>query len=452
MPRLPIGRAAALAAAWVLSAGAATAAPAFDVLGYEVELRPDLVTGEVEGRETVRLRSRVDGLASLDFSAGALRLEDVRIDGIPAAAPVQADGRLTLALPQALRRGRTATLSFAFSGRPRRGLVATDRVLHTSYFTCDWMVCDQEAPGDMAALDLTLDLPAGAQAVATGRPRGVRARGDRRLHRFTLERPSAPFVFGWAAGEFTAAVLPGAGPELLVLSDAASEPELARIFQDARAMIDFFEEKAGVAFPFDRYVQVVTAGSSAQEAAGLSFLGLSDVRPILTDPEEDWAIAHELAHQWWGVLVACEDLSHFWLNEGLATFMTAAWKEHRWGRSRYDREMALARARWDRARAQGFDRPLNYAGTYPNLSARRAIAYSKAALFIDALRTEMGEAAFWRGLAAYTRRHAGRTANSADFQAAMEAAAGRSLAASFGAWVYDQPPPGAAGAGRSPVG
>ena len=37
---------------------------------------------------------------------------------------------------------------------------------------------------------------------------------------------------------------------------------------------------------------------------------------MLTTPEEDWAIAHELAHQWWGDLVTCADWTHFWLNQG----------------------------------------------------------------------------------------------------------------------------------------
>jgi aminopeptidase N len=34
----------------------------------------------------------------------------------------------------------------------------------------------------------------------------------------------------------------------------------------------------------------------------MNFLVLGDdvLAPMLTTPEEDWAIAHELAHQWWG--------------------------------------------------------------------------------------------------------------------------------------------------------
>jgi aminopeptidase N len=67
---------------------------------------------------------------------------------------------------------------------------------------------------------------------------------------------------------------------------------------------------------------------------------------------------------------------------------------------------------------------------------RRAIQYSKGALFMDALRRELGEEAFWKGLQAYARRHAGGTVTSADLQRAFESAGDRSLAALFDRWVY----------------
>lgn len=53
---------------------------------------------------------------------------------------------------------------------------------------------------------------------------------------------------------------------------------------------------------------------------------------MLEDPGADWVIIHELSHQWWGNLVTCRTWKDFWLNEGMAVFMTAAWKEHRFGR------------------------------------------------------------------------------------------------------------------------
>ena len=157
---------------------------------------------------------------------------------------------------------------------------------------------------------------------------------------------------------------------------------------------------------------------------------------MLSDPTEDWAIAHELSHQWWGNAVTCADWSEFWLNEGFATFMTAAWKEHRWGRAAYDREMAIAKKRWYASAVAGFDKPLAWKGQYPSLKVRRGIQYSKGALFLDALRRELGETAFWKGVRLYTRAHLGGTVTSRDLQRAMEKASGQRLQPLFDRWVY----------------
>jgi len=177
-------------------------------------------------------------------------------------------------------------------------------------------------------------------------------------------------------------------------------------------------------------------GGVAQEAAAFSLIGDDVIAPVIADPQEDWAIAHELAHQWWGNLVTCADWNEFWLNEGVTTFMVAAWKEHRWGRESYDRELKLARQRADAAARAVTDVRLTFPGPFPSLAVRRGIQYSKGALFVDRLRQDLGEDAFWRGLRAYTREHAGSTVTSRDFQRAFERASGRDLQSLFREWVY----------------
>jgi len=95
-------------------------------------------------------------------------------------------------------------------------------------------------------------------------------------------------------------------------------------------MLDFFVEKAGRPLPRAFYRQVVVDGDAAQEMSSFSVLGRDQLDARLTDPTEDWLIAHEMAHQFWGNLVTCGDWSHFWLDEGLTVFMVAAYKERRW--------------------------------------------------------------------------------------------------------------------------
>ena len=84
---------------------------------------------------------------------------------------------------------------------------------------------------------------------------------------------------------------------------------------------------------------------------------------MFQSPAEDWLIVHELAHQWWGNSIICKDWSHFWLNEGITSFMVAAYKEKRWGRSYYEHELKLARNRYQFAVDNNFDVPLSILGS-----------------------------------------------------------------------------------------
>ncbi len=70
-------------------------------------------------------------------------------------------------------------------------------------------------------------------------------------------------------------------------------------------MVDFYEAKAGVKLPEQRYTQVLVARNGDQEDASLSMIETGSVEPTASDPHPDGMIAHELAHQWWGNLVTC---------------------------------------------------------------------------------------------------------------------------------------------------
>jgi aminopeptidase N len=293
------------------------------------------------------------------------------------------------------------------------------------------MFCAQDRPGDKATLSLALTLPRGMTSIGSGRLSRSRA-GTGERHLWREDRPYSSYLFGFAAGRFATFTPSG---RALHASAVVGADDLERLFPDTDAMLRFFEERAGVALPHRTYAQLLVAGDEAQEAAAFSVLGAETMAPVLDGPDADWAPAHELAHQWWGNLVTCASWDDFWLNEGITVFMTAAWKERRWGRAAYERELQTARDRLAVAREAGFDGPLNFAGRYPSLRIRRAVQYSKGALFMDRLRTALGDEAFWAALRSYTRAHAGGTVTSADFRRAFEASSGRDLAGVFAGWV-----------------
>ncbi len=303
-----------------------------------------------------------------------------------------------------------------------------NRYVYTAFHTCQWMPC---ASGDLLRASVAIDLvlPTDDRAVASGQ--AIDASG----HRGRQRQPYPLYTLGFAAVRFDEWRDP-AEPRLRALGAATDAAGLHARFKQSARVLAFFETKAGVALPQRVYTQVLVPGGAAQEMSSFAVIGHEMLDPILEMPDEDWVIAHEMAHQRWGSLVACASWSEFWLNEGITVFMTAAWKQSRWCEAAYQRELDIARQRWQRAKDAGFDKPLTWPGNYPRLSLRRAVQYSKGALFIEALRTELGEPAFWDVLARYTHDNAGRAVRSFDLQAAIEASADRSLQPLFDRWVY----------------
>jgi aminopeptidase N len=425
-PTTPLARACAAALACLVPC----AAQALVADHYELEVRPDFATQRIAGHARIRLKAEPRAASTstaIDLPAPNLQITNPRLDGREVVIE-KTPGGWRIALTETQANAAEAWLELDYEAPAAEGLLFGDRYVHTAFHTCQWMPC---AGGDLTRATVAIDLvlPPGDKAVASGET--VDASG----WRWRQAQPYPLYTLGFAAGRFDEWRDP-AEPRLRALGAATDAVGLRARFKESARVLAFFEAKAGVALPPSVYTQVLVPGGAAQEMSSFAVIGHDTLDPIVETPDEDWVIAHEMAHQWWGNLVTCASWSEFWLNEGITVFMTAAWKQSRWGEAEYQRELDLARQRWQRAKDAGFDKPLAWPGEYPSLRWRRAVQYSKGALFIAALRDDLGEAVFWAGLARYTRDNAGRAVRSSDLQAAMEASAGRSLQPLFDRWVF----------------
>jgi aminopeptidase N len=401
-------------------------------VAYEVELSIDFAEGTVEGVETVVLR----GGGSVDLAAAELTVREVSLEGT-ALTFEQAEGRVRFAVPES--DGETR-VRLRYSGKPTKGLRISAEQAFTAFHTNHWMVCDID-PAAKATLQLAVIVPKGLTAVGSGKPAGRDVLEDGRVRfRFALERPHSTYLFGFAVAAFAEATAERGAVALRYLGTPFSAEELQRIFRQTPAMLAFFEEKSGVPLPAARYTQVLIPNGPAQEMAELSVMSERYGRSYLDDPREDFLVAHELAHQWWGNLVTCRTWSDFWLNEGMATFMVAAWKERFWGRDEYDRELGMARQRYENALANGQGRPLVHTKWKTAEEMGGPVTYSRGALVLHLLRRQLGETAFWNGIREFTRAHAGGSVDSNDLRVALEKASGQDLRTFFAQWVTGEMP------------
>ena len=378
---------------------------------YELILRPDYAMQVLEGHARIQLKTDGEPGEAVEIASPNLQIARVTVDGHAVPFEKTATGwRIGLS-------AASTWLELDYRAPAAEGLVFGEQYVYTAFHTCQWMPC-VGADLTRATVAIGLDLPAGQRSVASG--------GARAYPLYTL---------GFAAGRFSETIDPH-DVRLRYLGVTDDDAALRARFKDSARVLAFLEDKAGVPLPPPVYAQVLVPGAAAQEASTFSVIGQRWLDGIVDAPEDDWAIVHEMAHQWWGNLVTCANWNEFWLNEGIVVFMTAAWNQQRWGEAGYRREIDGARERWQRAKDAGFDKPLSWPGEYPNLRTRRDIQYGKGAVFMHMLREEIGERAFWDGLRRYTQDNAGRGVQSRDLQMAMEATASHSLQALFDRWVY----------------
>ena len=243
------------------------------------------------------------------------------------------------------------------------------------------------------------------------------------------------YLYGFAAGPFARVQFDANGIHHEWLGDGFDDAQLRHIFADTPAMLAFFADKAGVAYPHRTYSQALVADTVGQELAGMAVVSEVYGREVLDDETREGLIAHEAAHQWWGNGVTNLDWRQFWLNEGITSFMAAAWMQHRFGDATYDAQVERWRVRVEKLRADGKDKPLVFPDWNKPGSDDRAVVYTKGAYAMHLLRVQLGEDAFWRGLRDYTRTHFGKSVTTADLQAAMERSSGRDLSAFFREWA-----------------
>jgi aminopeptidase N len=397
---------------------------------------------------------RVDPSAtSFDLDAVGFDLGPVEVDGVP--VHVRYDGRaLSVPLGQKAR----AHVKIAYAAVPRRGLYFIEPDEHYPLRPRQvWSQCQEEdarywipchdSPHLKMTTELTARVPNGWAALSNGvlvasdKP----ADGDWTFH-WKMEAPHPSYLMTLAAGEFDEVgeevVLEGRVVPLTYLVPKGRVADVPRTFGHTKAMVEHFSEITGVAYPWNKYAQIVVAdfifgGMENTTATTMYEHILLDERAAI-DVSADDLVAHELAHQWFGDFVTCRAWYEGWLNEGFATYFEHVWREKNLGADEYsyglkadfDAYAVEARTRYRRPIVcQDYDAPLDLFDRH---------LYEKAGLVLHALRAELGDALFWRGVNAYLKEHAHGVVETRDLQRSLERVSGRSLGRFFEQWI-DKP-------------
>jgi aminopeptidase N len=423
---------------------------AIDHLALDVAL--DVPKKSIRATALVDVR-RVDPVAEeLALDAVGFEVQRVTLDG--KAGPWRYDGRtLFVSIDPARDKGRIAV---TYRASPRRGLYFLEPDEHyPSRPRQVWSQCQEEdarhwlpchdSPHLKMTTELTARVPNGWYALSNGElvSSDKPANGDAAFH-WKMTEPHASYLLTLVAGDFAEitdkARVGDRDLPVSYLVPKGREEDGKRTFSRTPEMIRHFSDVTGVPYPWNKYAQVVVSdfifgGMENTTATTLYEHILLDERAVV-DVSSDDLVAHELAHQWFGDFVTCRAWYEAWLNEGFATFFEHVWREKHLGADEYafglKSDLAAyaseAHGRYRRpVVCQDYDAPLDLFDRH---------LYEKGGLVLHALRVELGDTLFWRGVKAFLEGHARGVVETRDLQRAMEDVSGRSLGRFFEQWLY----------------
>jgi len=177
--------------------------------------------------------------------------------------------------------------------------------------------------------------------------------------------------------------------------------------------------------------------STPTQALGIEYPGMIAITEWIIAPDNYYleaTIVHEVGHQWFYNLVGNDQLDDPWLDESLAQFVTLQYYQDEYGEGGYQGFRQSLDGQWtDVNRA---DIPVGLPVRAYSDVEYGAIVYGRGALFFEALREQIGEAAFDAFLKDYTESNAWEIATPEELQSIAEQQCGCDLALLFDEWIY----------------
>lgn len=249
--------------------------------------------------------------------------------------------------------------------------------------------------------------------------------------------PHAPYLFMMAVGEF--AIVEDSWKNIPVnyYVEEKYKPYAKDIYANTPEMLQFFSDKLGYEYPWDKYHQIVVRDyvSGAMENTGAVIFGdfiQGDDRFLVDNSGED-IVAHEMFHHWFGDLVTCESWANLPLNESFATYGEYLWNEHKYGKNQADLHIDGDLATY---LSQGKNNPKTLIRfDYKNeMEMFDSHSYQKGGRVLNMLRNYLGDDAFFSGLKHYLHSNEFQTVEIHQLRLAFEKVSGEDLNWFFNQW------------------
>ncbi|MBI4249015.1 MAG: HEAT repeat domain-containing protein [Elusimicrobia bacterium] len=416
-----------------------------DVLHLRLDLAVDMRAKKLEGTATTLVRFFRGGLREIDFNAVDMRIAGVWDESGAKLSHRHDKKMIHIRMRRPSRAGETASFKIQYQVlNPELGAHFVEGgQMWTQGQPEDaryWFPC-HDSPQVKATSEVIAAVPDGYTAVSNGvliDMRRDKARGTSIFH-WKMGHPHSMYLISLVVGKFSVVKERWRGVDVSYYCPEGRQEDARRGFGKTPKMLEYFSEKIGVTYPYEKYAQVTAfhfpGGMENTTCTTQTDAALLDRRAGL-DTDLDGLVAHELAHQWFGDLLTCKDWSHAWLNEGFATYFEVLFTAFDKGRDEALYELRQYSKTYFDEDQNRYRRPIVCNRFMAPWVLFDRHLYEKAGAVLHMLRGELGEELWWRCLKEYVGRHRNRSVETADLIEVLRDVTGRNFKPFFDQWIF----------------
>ncbi len=298
-----------------------------------------------------------------------------------------------------------------------------------------------DKPNQKSTQEFQLTVPSKYVSLSNGLlTKQIDNKNGTRVDIWKMDLPHAPYLFFFAVGDYAIVKDDYKGKEVSYYVEKEYEKQARQIYGKTPAMIAYYEDILGIAYPWAKYAQIsgreyVSGAMENTTATMHNDMVLQDARELKDGNGWESTIAHELFHHWFGDLVTAESWSNITVNESFADYSQTLWLEHSKGKdagqfenytglknylnSPSDAEKDLVRFYY-KEREDVFD----------------IVSYQKGGRVLNMLRHLVGDKAFFEALHSYLVENKFGTGTAVKLKLAFEKVTGKDLDWFFNQWYF----------------
>ena len=415
----------------------------FDVKHYRIALSLEESTRSFDGETVITFSATVDGFSKLFLDAEAFKVSSVKAENGSALKYTQSDGKLVVDLDDALAKDEESTLIITYSAtntsidptkasRKEGNIFGLDfqpktetnpQLIKSLNFPdrARYWFPSFDHPSDWATHETIITTKAAYKVLANGSlisDTKDTVTGRRTFH-WSQVKPQPTYLYVFVAG--THSVIEDKHGDLpLHYWVYPGDEEVAKeLFKPTPKIVAFLEDLYDTKYPFVKYDQIIVPGrAGGAESTSATLLGDGVIKVEREGKKKganDWLIAHELAHHWWGDIIGYKDWGHNWLAESFSSHGEYLYLAHAFGADEGALYLDEYKALYLNEAKESYMRPVvtNKWDNPNNMFDHHA--YEKGAVILNMFREMVGKDMFTDIMKNFLNTHAYSSVTTGDF-------------------------------------